>query len=376
MDRKGLTKKLNIENLEDYIISEFTLGKQDAELIFQEQYEKSIAEIAKTENDDIIVFKILSELIKVKSEFSDFNSNSFSSIVRDSKEYCFLEDKNESNEFHNLANYIWDYYDFKKSADFVVEFNLLKIIENSRKLHFINNYISKATSYFDLLNEKSKIDDFNWGWKTFDNGLTRVLMDNSLEMIEIKRKSKLEVERIEIKKNHEIEDVLYEKKEEIDSLKYEVKSLNSQLINEKEYFDKYYYKSQIILTQTYFGDNMPFLLNLYNFLKKNNLLIYGWSYFYSCMIIGNQEMLPLEKPKKNSFIGRIFYNLSDFLVLHYKQNPMQFIKSKFLINEINKTDSFKNNHMKPRNLKTDDPDPELDLVDEFFEKQKEIYLKM
>lgn len=371
MDRESLAKKYNVNRLEDYVIEEFNVGKNEAETLCNEYFENSLAAIEKIEDNDIKVFKILIELLNIKKEFS-FENNNFGHIIREAKEYIphnSLTPRSENEEIEHLAKYVLDYYDFIKLPQWRVTVQLKRIRKNSKQYHITLNIISKSQIYFDNLNELQKFDDYVWGWSNFENGLHKIFNKHRIDKIEYESDFELKIKLLDINKNFEIK-----------QLKDELKDANKKIIelNEKHefvtnYHDKYYYNSQIIINNTFFGDNTPFLFNLFNFLKKNNLYNYGWSYFHSCMVIGNYEMILLNKPKKSNFIGRIFYHLSNYLILHFKENPMLFIKAKFLIDENEITDSFKNNHMKPNYDKMDDP--ELEIVDDFFEKQKKIYLK-
>lgn len=92
------------------------------------------------------------------------------------------------------------------------------------------------------------------------------------------------------------------------------------------------------------------------------------------MIIGNYEMIPLITSKKLNFLGRIFYHLCDYLILQYKDESFRFLQSKFLINDQTISDNFRANHMKTTYDKKDNP--ELIFIDDFFERQKKIYLKI
>jgi hypothetical protein len=141
-----------------------------------------------------------------------------------------------------------------------------------------------------------------------------------------------------------------------------------------DHFNKYYYNTQTIINNTYFGDNQPFLLNLFNFLKRNNLFQYSWSYFYSCLIEGNTEIIPLETSAKNvKPIGRLFYHLKHLLVKPYKDEPEKFIRSKFYINNEPLSSYFFTNHV----YKKADSEflPLIAEIDDFFEIQKKTYLK-
>lgn len=371
MDRESLAKKYNVNRLEDYVIEEFNTGKTEAGILSNEYFENVKATIEENIKNEFKVFKILVEILSIKNDFI-FENNNFGHIIREAKDYVrhnSITPQSEVEEVEYLAKYLLDYYDFKKLPQLRVSFQLQSLRENSKRYHLVDNVLTRIQILFDFLNDLEKFDDYIWEWNNFETGLHKIFNKHIIAKIEYESDSELKIKLIEHNNNFEIS-----------KLKGDLEYANKKIIelNEKHefvtaYHNKYYYPSQIIPNNTFFGDNTPFLFNLFNFLKKNNLYNYSWSYFHSCMEIGNHEMIPLNKPKKSNFIGRIFYHLSNYLILHFKDSPMQFIKAKFLIDETAITDSFKNNHMKPTYDKKDDP--ELEIVDDFFEKQKKIYLK-
>lgn len=395
INRASIANKLGVERLEDYIIDEFVIGKREGEILLETIFQESKMDLEEIKDDKIKIVAVLADLIKIKKEFSQYTNNYFFHIIQEAKEYASnlsLKISNEEDELNNLAKYIIDIYDFKKTNDFIVELQLVKIRENSRKYHLISNFVSKAKIYFDFLNDKCKIDRYTWDWLNFENGLVRVLGDHTLEKISLEANYKLKNETFEILKNREIEDLQTQNireseifanrknrevdnlKSDIEDLKREIDQLNKEIELRNNFHNKYYYDSQVMISNTYIGDNLPFLFNLYNFLKMNNLFSYGWSYFYSCMVIGNNEMISLKSSKKQNFIGRIFFHFKDFLILHYKDESFKFLQSKFLINESPITENFRTNHMKTKFDSNDEP--ELVIIDEFFSKQKKIYIKM
>lgn len=371
MDRQSLAEKFKVDKIEDYIISEFNVGKDEAEVFIEDIINEAIDTFQKTENLEIRKAKVLFSLITLKKEFCSVKNNFFSFMTKESIYYkkqtpIRIDSQLDVTKF---AEFILDYYDFTKKSNISINFDLKQIRQQSRLYHMYSNLHFKSFVYFDILNEISPLEDYKWEWNNFELGLSKFLLMKGLDKIQYLSDCQLQNELWEIEKKHEIESLVIE----IADLQGKVKDSNAAVERYKEHHDKFYYNSQIIPNNTFFGDNTPFLFNLFNFLKKNNLYNYGWSYFHSCMEMGNHEMIPLNKPKKSNFIGRIFYHLSNYLILHFKDSPMQFIKAKFLIDENEITDSFKNNHMKPNYDKRDDP--ELEIVDDFFEKQKKIYLK-
>jgi hypothetical protein len=372
-NRESIAKKFGVERLEDYIKEEFLKGKAEAEIEFDKFIIETSDDLQIDEKEDVLKHKVLFQIATYKTIVNKLNNEYFFQMIQQSKEYFsypLTRTFSENDQLDRLAKYILDYYDFKSTPNHIVESQLLKIKEKSAIYHSCLHYISYSIRLFEILNDKCKIEGFTWDWFNFEDGLLKVLTNHTIEIIAIKGDYEAKIKILE-----------FNNKSGIDSLTNKIQNLKEDIKNEinkneflTEFQKKYYENSPIDITQTYFGDNLPFLFNLFNFLKRNNLLQFGWSYFYSCMITGNNEMIPLKKPKKLNFIGRIFYHLTDYLVLQYKEQPLQFLKSKFLIDENYITDSFKNNHMKPNFDKIDEP--ELMIVDDFFEKQEKIYLKM
>lgn len=203
INRASIANKLGVERLEDYIIDEFVIGKREGEILLETIFKESKMDLEEIKDDKIKIVAVLADLIKIKKEFSHYTNNYFFHIIQEAKEYASnlsLKISNEEDELNNFAKYIIDIYDFKKTNDFIVELQLLKIRENSRKYHLILNYTSKAKIYFDFLNDKCKIDRYTWNWINFENGLIRVLGEHAIEKISLEANYKLKNETFEIQK--------------------------------------------------------------------------------------------------------------------------------------------------------------------------------
>jgi hypothetical protein len=331
INRDSIAEKLGVERLEDYIINEYLIGKSEGGIVVRDSFKNSQMDLEEIKSEEVKIAHVLSELIKIKAEFGATNNSYFTHLTEEVKDYNLnksLDVISERDELNNLAKYILDIYDFKKTSSIVVEGQLLEIRKNSRRHHITLEYISKSKTHFNFLNDKCKVDRYTWNWLNFENGLISVLGNYTLEKLSLESNYKLKSEAFEIHKKSEVDDL----KSEIKDLKREIDLLNKEIDMRTNFHNKYYYDSQIMISNTYVGDNLPFLFNLYNFLKTNNLFSYGWSYFYSCMVIGNNEMISLKSSKKQNFIGRIFFHFKDNLILHYKDESFKFLQSKFLIN--------------------------------------------
>lgn len=371
-NRETLKYILKVENLEDYIFDQYILGKRDAEFLVNEEIKKLKIKIEESDDDEIIVNNILSDLIYLKKIYDSTSINEYFEIINGAKEKALNEKIDlsvEYNEIKNISNFILEFYETRQLTYIKYTLRIKNTRESSKNFNAVLILISEADFLFKILNNLYKFQEFEWSWENFEKGLIEVLNKNleNKRIAEIDKKYELQL--FELKHKSDTENA----KSKIDSLNLEISSLNKKNENILEVYNKYYFETQTIISNTYFGDNQPFLFNVFNFLKRNNLLSYGWSYFYSCLILGNNEMIPLTSSKKLNFIGRIFYNLKDYLILEYKDEAFKFIQSKFLINEVPISDNFRTNHMKTIFNKEDDS--ELLLIDDFFEESKKIYLK-
>lgn len=372
MDRSLIANKLGVENLKNYIIEEISIGKKEAETAVEEVFNTSFEEIENIEQDNVRVIRILSEILKNKTDLSLLSTDFLTQMIsgnQDKSKYKFSKPI-ENEELADLADYILDYLDFNSTSNIMVRAKLTSLRNDSLKYHAATTYIFKCKSLFDILNDKCKLDKFSWQWSNFEEGIRKVLLQHGLDIISIKSDCELKIQLLEGSKRFDIDDL----KTKIEYLKRDIIDLKNENERIIDFYNKYYYNSQVLIQTTYFGDNLPFLLNLFNFFKQNNMLSNGWSYFYNCMAIGNIETVSLTTSKKLNFVGRIFYHLGDYLTLHYKDDSFKFLQSKFLINDKSFSDNFRTNHMKTTYDKNDYP--ELIAIDDFFENQKKIYIKM
>lgn len=371
MDRKSLAEKFKVDKLEDYISIEFHAGQVEAEIAVKDYLEKVILDVQKTEGIEVKFYKIIEVIISNKITFYDVEKNYFRLIIRESTLNYGLFEKETIADSEKFARFLLDYLELKNLSNRTIS-NLIGNVRKDSTLYHLNIFFkSKSDVLFELLNSLDlKQDAYQWKWTNVEVGLLLHLKNQII-------RKKSDQDDFEFK----LRSLENKKISEISKLDNEIENLNSSLkqsIDKFSFYEeaskKYYYNSEIIIKDTYFGDNMPFLLKLYSFLQSYNLNKYSWSYFYLCMTMGNNEMIFLEKPKKLNFLGRIFYHLEFYLIPPYSENHFQFIISKFLINGVRIESKFKNNHMSPEYDKT--IEKELVKVDDFFREQDKIYNKV
>lgn len=362
MNIQLLTEKLGTDNLQQYIVDEYTKGKEEAESKLEGSFSKLNEELDKVETEEAKILRILSTIIRLKKTIDSSYNSELHILKAKAKEFTSnnsLDISTPKEELQNFAKYYLAFLEFQNTPYWLVLHKLQKLRNNSLTFHLQNGLTTELKYYFETLNSICKIDSFIWNLTTFDDGLIKVLLKFSLDKIEYTNNYKFEIEKL---------------KSDIKNFEEEITRLKGEIEFRTDFHNKYYYDSQTNIKNTYFGDNQPFLLNLYNFLKSNNVLSGGWSYFYSCMEIGNNEMLFLNTTKNMKFIGRVFYHLRDFLILHFKDDSEKFIRSKFYINSEPLSPHFFKNHVY---VKVDkELNPFIEEIDVFFDKQKKIYLKM
>lgn len=373
IDRVGIATELGGAALEEIIVDQILNGKNDAIKvlsIFIDDLKKCINDNI---NDDVLVFKIIGDLVMLKKELYTNGYNEFLQLKNNAFKFnkvILSSSISDDDQLRLIANYFLDFHDFNKSNNRYLKIQIHRIREISRYYYLEIDLMKQSSLFFDILNDKCKIDDYHWNWGSFERNVVKVISEHALQMISIKNNCNLEIDLMKLDKDRNSEKL----NDKIGNLQEKIISLENKNDYVNDYFNKYYFNNQIQICNTYFGDNTPFLLNLFNFLKKNNMLDYSWSYFHSCMVLGNNEMISLISFKKNTFTGYFLLKLKDYLVMQYQDNYFEFYKSKFLINGTTISDSFKRNYFK----KDFDNQmmPELDKIDVFFKEQQKIYLKL
>ena len=376
MRNEELCKLLNIDDVEQHIFLKLNSGRLRAIVAFDEEFNLIKSKIdVKCENSfDIFEsqLEIIEELLKLRKLSRSLPIVKLYTIITYARQHKDIKIENniESEEsLLQISKFILKFYDFQ-GYEFIKLVSEIKKIEDESFQFFIMSYFVENQNYFyDKLNSLEENNSYQWTEQNFDKKLS--LLTSQL---------KADYDFNLLKAKREFDNFIRVQQNDQEYLKRSLKEVQRDLISANketervvEYHNKYFYENTVENAPTFFGDNMPFLFSLFNFFKRKNLLPFGWSYFYTCMKIGNDEIILLNTTRKLNYVGRIFYHLTDYLILHYKDEPLKFLKAKFKINDQLITDNFKTNHMKTKIDLRDDPD--LEEIEEFFQKLKKIYYK-
>lgn len=385
MDIKKIEDELNITDLNSYIVNVIKTSRTTAENEIDNLISLLIKKVNDTEstNDNLKNYMLINDLIHFKKMIYEREHTNFSYYLKNYKKYksknlpSSLSIINEIDEDIKLANFIIESISFLESNHFTNS-NKIKNLNDEVLNYFLNyNVELKSNLLFEELNRLNFLPNFKWTLNSLDFGIIE-LYKNLISEYE------LSINRNDIEFNFQLDkkelqiDTL---KGEIISLKREISHTNSDLEHKintikfyEEYHKKYLQNYPVYIVDTYFGDNMPFLINLYNFLVKNQYLkMCSWSYFYSCMTINNNEVIFLQNYIKLKFVGRIFFNLKFFLIPNYIKASEAFFMSKFYIDEKPINSSFFKNHV---NITIDKTlYSELERIDAFFDQQSKLYIK-
>ncbi len=359
MNEKFISKELGCSDLIDFLFNEIKLGYEKG--IYQSLlYINTIQEELKNLDNDKKTMVIFDYLSIFKKENLLNNSNRFKHFLHESKKFQTTKAKNIENELEDLAIYIVKYFSafYYNDIDLINEFK--KIKEESFKYFFAKNVYDNGMILFDELKLIDGFKNIEWSY----NGLDFIVLHKyNLDNIN----GNAEIETKNINHLHQIEDINFD----IKHLNYDLKASEKEIQLLKDSIDKYYFSSMTLIQDTYFGDNQPLLFELFNFLKKNNCLDYGWSYFYNCFVIGNNEVISLKNNQTNYFFGYLFWAISDFLKPPYK-NDKKFFYNKFYIDEKPLKDSFFRNYF--RSFKNDEYES-IETIAAFIEKLKKTHNK-
>ncbi len=377
MDVKQIEKHLKVENLEAHIVDLIKKSKIEAEREADIVIQKILAKIDEFKsNAGLLSVGIISDLVYVKKIIYNNEITNFNFYIHNFKGgFSNIYNTENSNDYNNeLAKFI-----IKTIGSF--EINWLVSIGKFEKLkieipsyYLTESFLNRLPDLFLTLNKLNLIKDFTWDINSIDEGITslfkELVINYDVQIRDLESKLKFEKERLNFK---------------ISSLQDKIESNDKNFIREidakeyvinfhRDYIKKYLENQPIPIFETYFGDNDLFLMNVYKFLVKNQLLKEtSWSYFYWRSIIGDDQIINLTSKGNLKFIGRVFYNLQDFLLPKYKNDFYEFLMNKFYVNEKPINQNFFKNHMRPIFDETLYPD--LLKVDTFFEKQKDIYMK-
>lgn len=373
MNIKFLETSLGTNKLRDYLIKQIKDSKSEAERevddIIDQILKKIEIDSLKDEDKPSI---IATELIILQKIIYQKEISTISFFVNTYKNYktSLLNNINDNSENDKLADFIFEYYKFIDKPDWIV-FAELKRIKDDFKKYFLSHFNEKKSErLFQKLNEMNYPEKYEWNISNFEHGVIEIYKKIFLENKQSNDNFNTELEIIKQKNELEVDKLNYQ----INSLKMEKMTLEGVIQFQEDYRKKYLDDVQVKVYNTYFGDNLPFLKNLYNFLCEHLLLkMCSFSHFYLCMTVKNNEILNLNNEINSRFIGRIFYNLSKLSILKTKKLFDEFIRNKFYINERPLVPSFFTNNV----FVTIDTQlhPEILIVDEFFENQKQIFNK-
>lgn len=373
MDISVFEKQLGVSNLKSYLINEIKVSRQEAELFTDNIIKEILNRIDNNIPVSVNLFSIISELIHLKKSIFFVET---SEIHYYYKVYSFFNNSllNSLNKTvdddEKLVDFIFENFAFLKLPNYIIS-NRFKNFKRDFYSYYIRIYFEKKSILlFDKLNELNYLKDFIWNLDNLDKGILEFYKLLIIDKEKADANFKIEIEYIKDKgelKINRLEDEIKTKDREI---KYKEGTI--ELYN--DYHKKYLENYPTFINDTYFGDNQPFIFNLYNFLLKYQLLkSTGWSYFYSCLVVGNNEIINLNNIKNAKPIGRIFKNLKEFVLPKYKEDFKNFILNKFYINEEPINPGFFGNHT--REINNDDLTYKLKEVDDFFEEQKKVYIK-
>lgn len=371
MDIKFLETSLATSNLKDYLIEQINIGKSEAEKEADDLVNKIIKNIESDLLDEEGKSAILAvELISLQKIIYQKEISPVAFYLKNFKGYktSFGNTKNESPEDEKLATFIIEFYNFINKPDIFIVNELRRIKEEFRKYFSLYFFEKKSERLFEKLNELNYLEKFNWTFLTFESGILEILKKIYFQNKENEHKSKQELDFLKTRNEIECDKLRFQ----IDSYKSEIKILKGVIQYNDDYRKKYLDDVQVKVYNTYFGDNLPFLVNFYNFLCEHLLLkMYSFSHFYLCMTVKNNEMINLSRRKESKLIGRVFHYFINEGFLLPKFANKEFIKSKFYINEQPIKEIFFNNHSK----KNSDPEDSkyISIADDFFEKQKKIF---
>jgi hypothetical protein len=307
------------------------------------------------------LIQIIRYLTIIKDENLVINSSRFKHYFDESKKFKSTKDKDIKSELEDLAHYIVKYCAFFYQSDDELINELKKFSAESFKYFSVIHIYEAGSILIRELKLIEQLDEWDWDYSKLSLGLL-----NSMRL-----------QRMNF--NSELEKNIARHDSKVDNLKTNLRSLENDLNRSKEHveilkssIDKYYFSTQTLLQDTFFGDNQPLVFALYNFLKRMNCLDYSWSYFYNCFVIGNKEVINLRNNQPNYFFGNLFWEISFLLKPEYKSESKEFFNSKFYIDEKPLKDSFFRNYY--RSFKNEDYEC-LEITAKFIEKLKKIHNK-
>ncbi len=374
MNIQYIERELGASCIRTFLRDEIKKGKEDAEKKLSALIEPFLKSIENPDlQNEVKLIKITSELVffnKIIFNNSISNFSFFTNNYKNISAYNLNNTVTEQINFDDLVDYILKFYDFNRTQDFFLINKFRKISSESENYYLVKLLEIELVNLLTRLNELNLNHPFKWRKDNIEFGIVDVLHTLYKEKLDIISDSEEKIRR----NNRKFKDEIIDLKDEIEQINKEKYYLNDELIFQKSYNQKYIESYSTIIAETYFGDNLPFLLQLYNFLKTHRLMSkYGWSYFYLCMITNNTDKIDLESKKESKFIGRVFYNLIDFLTPKYRENHRSLFTNKFTLNGKTLNENFFVNHMRAKYDET--LHPNFQDVDDFFSDLRKIYLK-
>ena len=340
MNQEYICNELGFSNINDYIFNEIKVG-YDESIILADKYIENILNEIRNEDTKKKLSCIIMHITLLKKAHLENKELCFTHYYNDSKKFKTPKTLSKTDEFINLSEFIIKYFNIIFHSEKEIIDNLKKIKSQSFLFHFTDLIYSKGEILFDELKSYPELAPLEWTYTTIDLNFlhqftsTKMLHEFDLQTIN---------ESNERNKNY-LED-------EIENLKKELASSQKEIEFRDNFYEKYYYSTQPFLQDTYFGDNQPLIHCLYYFLRVNNCLDYGWSYFYNCLTIENNEIINLKNTQTNYFFGNLFWELSKFLKEPYKYEFKRFFFNKFYLDEKPLKESFFRNYY--RNYKNEE----------------------
>lgn len=371
MNQEYICNQLQCNTLNEYIYNEIKSGFDQSFALADSYIEQILAEI-RSENPKKRLLTIIPNIQLIKKAKIESSEACFTHYLNESKKYKSPQTIDLKDQIINLSEYIVIYFSLICHSEKEMIDELKKIKNQSFMYYFSNLIYDKGVVLFEEIKLISEIKPFEWSYSGVDLGF---LINYQIHKIENEAKLDInqfeherELEKNKNKLNSIIEDLQWTNKQlnrDLDSSRQRAKFL-------EEYIEKYYYSTQPLIQPTYFGDNLPLIHCLYNFLKENNCFDYGWSYFYTCLTIENNEIINLKNIQNNYFFGNLFWELSRFLKEPYKSEFKRFFNNKFYLGDKPLKESFFRNYY--RKYKNDEHES-LEVIAALILKLEKIYHK-
>lgn len=364
MKKIDIELEIGTDNLLDYLSFEIKEGRESAKEKIYKLFLSTTEKLIKLDNSKESDLKqTLEYIIFFREYYLKISCVDFAFYEKQSKMFSSFSHLNNDERNQEIASFIIENTNIEscnhKLKQKILISKLKNIREESECFYIVHYFEKNLINLCNLLKNIENLIKFDWSPNNFDNGIINILNElnsrHQKKIIELKQAHAYELEKLEDKIT-------------------KLKSKNQENEVNNKFLEEYVKKYPIMDYSSYFGDNIPFLLSVFNFLKNNHLTFCSWSFFCFCLFEKNEMKINLEKSQNMKFIGRIFFNLSDFLLPKYKNDYESFFRSKFLIDNEPINNSFFTNHVKISIDKSLNHD--LDSIDNFFVKSKNTYNKI